>query len=221
MEGKLALVVTSMQIAQVKQILSGIKNGADNALRAAINDTLKWGRTAWARQMREIENLPYGIVLGTIKITQNAGNGSLQGVLSLHYEKEPLADFKAKFRRSMGVTVTTIQGQDAHNFRHQFRATMLSGHGGIFQRAMGAGKRVPLHGRYAGRQIKRGPRKGQQILRQPIREAFGPAALTAFERTPEIPEVIVTKMGEKFQERLASKIEWQLAKGTPIVPEGI
>jgi hypothetical protein len=221
MDGAISLTITSAQIAEVRQELAAVRDGAEKAIRAAINDALRWGRTRWARQMREVENLSYSIVLGTISISQMASDGSMQGILTLTYEREPLADFKAKFSAAAGVSVTTIKSQGVHQFKHMFRATVGAGHAGIFEDQINKPKHVAPIGRYAGRVIKRGPRKGQPLLRRPIREAYGPSVLTAFEKTPEVPQEVVDQIGAKFQERLDSKIAWQLAKGVANAPEDV
>jgi hypothetical protein len=116
------------------------------------------------------------------------------------------------------VAVTTVKHEGVQVFKHMFRRTMASGHTGVFERVKGAAKVVPHNGRYDGRRIKRGPRKGQFLLRQPIKEAFGPSVLKAFELAPGLADEALRDISAKLEERLVSKVEWQLAKARPDVP---
>jgi len=54
----------------------------------------------------------------------------------------------------------------------------------VFKRVHGAKKVRPTKGRYAGKVIKRGPRKGQPVLRQPIAPVFGTSLRRAFVAFP-------------------------------------
>lgn len=214
----IAIAASVGQLAYAEETLRAVPGGAQVAIRGAINDTLKWARTQLVRLIGEQINLRARDIRDRINIVKRASGGDLEGVIKIDYKAVPLIDFRARFSKRNGVTATIFKGDGAQAFRHQFKATMASSHVGAFQRVKGAPKAIPKHGRYSGRTIKRGPNKGQQILRQPIKEAFAVSVLAAFARNPDLQQQALGGIATKFAERLASKVQWQLQKASTAMP---
>lgn len=219
--GNIAVSVSQAEVAEIEQTLDGIANGATTAIRAAINDTLRAGRTILARMAKEVLNLPYGEILDRISIKQLATADNLVGVLRIDYGPVSLREFKAKFSRAVGVTVTTIREEGAEVFKHMFRATMASGHTAIFENEAYVPKAVPTEGSYtlAARQARQAaagrkhPHKLQAVVaRKIIQETYGPSVVAVFEHSEDLVEEALSGLNDKFHQRLASKIDWQLAK---------
>lgn len=78
----------------------------------------------------------------------------------------------AKFQNEQtpsGITYTVVRGQQKE-IASGFKATMKSGHVGVFKRK--GNKFIPTKGSYAGRIATRGRNKGQPIMRQKIAEQY-------------------------------------------------
>jgi len=84
-------------------------------------------------------------------------------------------------------------------------------------------KVVPQQGAYAGRRIKRGPRKGQLIKRQPIRPVWGPR-LPDFSQTDQAQDAVMQRIEAEFIpefarglqlviDRASRRLDRRLAKG--------
>lgn len=207
------------QLEYARATLAAVPNGYRNAVRAAVNDTVRSQRTGIARKIKEDLNLPYGEIRDRIAPRLAKGD-SLEGGLTIDHHPVPLQDFKARFREKSGggVTATMIKPMGPQVFKHNFRATMSSGHVGIFANQVDRAKVIPQSGAYAGRRIKRGPRKGQPVLRRPIAEAFGVSVMRTLEVKEGLLDQVVTDTADVFATRLASKVTWQLSKATTAVP---
>lgn len=250
--GKLTVTVSAAQIAEVEQTMKAVASGTTVVLRTAINDTLRWTRTEGGRRVREDVNLRARDVREHIRVTKQAKGQDLQGVVTFDYKPVPLEDFRAKWSPgSPGTKVTTVLTEGQKLFRHMFRATMASGHVGVFQRVKGAAKVLPKSGRYAGKVI--GPRKrtiaagkytpeqmaaqiasgkrrrnrrtrrlvqreGKPILRQPIKETFGPAVTSSFTFSDRLGDAFLQDVDAKLAERIGAKMQWQLEKASAAEP---
>lgn len=225
--GRIAVSVSPEEIRDVVDALGGVEKKAIGIIRSAINETTRHGVTSLVGQLKDVLNTRrVGDIRDHVKVAQLASDGNLVGVIRIDYKAIALFDFKGTFRKRSGVTVTTIRGAGAENFKHMFRATMQSGHVGFFGREMFTPKSAPKSGSYTlaarlRRQAAAGrahPHKLKPVVyRQSIREAFGPSVLVAFEKTPDLAETAIEDLGEYFQKRLASKMAWQLEKlGSPV-----
>ena len=208
--GTITVAASAPQLARLEADLAHVRDGAKRALSAAINDTLRSGRTQLTRRMREHLNLKAGDVRDRIQITKRPSGTDLEGVLRLDYQAVRLQLFRPRASKKGGVIVTTTKADVGQRFRHYFSARMASGHVGVFRRVPGSPKVRPQRGRYAGAMFKRGPKKGQAILRQQIQETFGPSVLAAFEKAPNLADEALAELGETFEARLNSKIQWLL-----------
>jgi hypothetical protein len=206
------LGLSAGELAYVGQMLNDSQPKIRQALRSAVSETLNFGRTLIGRRIREHLNLKAGDVRKAIKISKRPSGSNVDGIISLDYQPMALAKFGARYTRSKGTTVTIVKDRGPQTFAKMFKASMASGHTGIFQRIKNEPKRRAQRGSYANRLIKRGPRKGQPILRQPIKEGYGVAVMRAFEMAPGMEAEILAEMQQKLRERVRSKIDWILSK---------
>lgn len=140
-----------------------------NVVRMTLNKTIRGVLTDTKKVMaRRIGMTQREIAARTDLIF--AAPGKLSATLKIHGERRVpnLSNFKAK-QLKRGVSAKVWEK------RKVYKGTFLvkNGKGTVFKRVSGAEKVKPSKGAYAGRRIKRGPRKGQAILRQPIAPVFG------------------------------------------------
>jgi hypothetical protein len=217
--GRVMLRVSDAELAYVQQTLNAIPQGAQKAIRAAINSTLAKARTELARAIRQEVNIPYGEIRDRITIPRKASNTALSGTLRIDYRNIPLIKFKAKYTKKVGVTVHMLKNQSPLTFNRAFIATGPKRGTQVWERQKGAAKREMTTGKYAGRVIKRGPRKGQPFLRQPLRRMPGISAVNVFEILPDLQERALANIGNELAKQIASKIQWQLSRATPNAPD--
>lgn len=250
MEAVLAISTADLEYARAT--LDGVANGAQIAIRSAINDTLKSGRTEWVRETKEHLNAPAAEIRKRIAITGRPTAFALAGTLTAKNDPIRFEDFKPKWSKSGGITVTGIKDLGPTIFPHGFRATMKSGHRGAYQRSklnvftsdtsaadlvkqgfaeheaksifannggkafLGRGIRHQKRIASGGNFVKVTPRGIAQRL--PMKDLMGPSVVVAAEKVPELIPKVSKVIGDKFSDRLMSKIEWQLSKGKSTVP---
>lgn len=200
-------------VAYAEAMLAAIPNGARTAIRSAINDTLKSERAEMVGQVRGEMNALAKEVRARIDVTDRPRAYSLSGALSVSYGRLRLEDFrpKPKERRGAGVAGVVMKRKGPIRFRHGFEAPVGPGHQALLIRR--GPKRVPTKGRYAGRTVTRGPRKGQPVLRQAVTDILAAPVVGVYEQFPQLLDVVVSDTGRKFHDRLLSKVEWMLARG--------
>lgn len=217
--GKLSVGIGADQIADIEGSLAGTNADAKALIRSAINETCKHLRTNLTRGLREHLNLKAADVRERISIVQQATDDNLLGILRLDYRHVPLIDFKAKWTKAGGVTVTTVRETGPQHFAHMFKATMLSGHVDIWHRFQYEPKHLPQKGSYTlAARLKRQqeahrirPHKLKPVVaRQSINRSVGPSVVGAFEKAPGLADAALADAGDYFAKRIASKIAWKL-----------
>ncbi len=199
----------------IEKKLAALPGGAKKAMVSAINDTLRHARTNITRLIADKVYLKQKDIRDNVKIRQKATKDVPEGIIEIKYEAEPLIHFKVRFSKRSGATASIIKGDPVQKFKHDFKAEVASGHVGAFYDDLSQPKRRAQSGRYAGRTIKRGPRKGQPILRRPIKQAYGPAVTTVLEKNPSLPREALADINEFLKKRLDSKIQYLLSKANP------
>jgi hypothetical protein len=212
------LQVNRSDLAYAEAMLDAIPGGLQRALRAAVTDTLKSGRTLLTKAIYQDLTLARAEVASKIK--PSAVGADAVGTITIGYERQPIIDFKGKFTQK-GVTAQPVRDSSGVVLKHAFKAKMASGHVGAFERKQGGEKRPAQQGKYAYRTIKRGPRKGQPVARQAIVEIPGPPVVASFEKAPNLADDAVAALGERLTERLMAKVEWQLSRANPNVPDTV
>lgn len=112
-------------------------------------------------------------------------------------------NFQRGVKSSEALTKSALK---KYGTRESFFVKLPSGHAAIFERT-GEQKRAPKKGTYAGRKIKRGQRKGQMLLREPIDELRIPLHPHA---TQAAQNAWRQRTGEVFERELIRQINRRL-----------
>jgi len=205
-------------LAYVNSMLSGIKGGAPRAIESAINDELRHARTAISSALREHLTLSKARTDKSIHI-ERASRATLRGLIWLDWRGIALVQYAHKaltrkyrnFAPGVWVNVRTDRGWET--IPKAFKAGLPYGREGKSRMAIlrrFGEKVVPKRGRYAGRIVTRGPRKGEPLMRQPLRELGGPSVLAAWQNAPGLADKELKDIDARLSKRLASKVEWLL-----------
>lgn len=239
------IAMNAGDLAYAEEMLRDIKNGARDAIRSAINDTLQRTKGPIAGELAQEINLGKQRIGKQIAITGRPTAYALSGELTISHEPIRLEDYKPRWSRAGGVMVTTIKSEGPHTFRHGFRARMKSGHVGFYLRqklnvftaqttaqdlvklgfADWEAKQIFSYGTdkaFRGKGIRHQSRiafggnfpsvNASGIAgRLPMADIMGPSPVAVIEHKPDILNVPVENMAERFHERLLSKIDWKLA----------
>lgn len=206
------LQITPAHISYATQMLGGLEKDAGMALRTAGNETLRKFRTELVKLIGTEHLAKKSEIRERVYISQGFVGSKLQGAVSVNRHQVPLDDFKIRFSKKAGAAVQMLASSPLQRFQHAFKAKMKSGHVGAFQRVKGAMKTSPDSGTYAKRILKRGPRKGLYMLRQPIKELFGVPVVRTFEIKPQIQQQATQNLAATFDKSLKRKIDWILSK---------
>ena len=98
-------------------------------------------------------------------------------------------------------------------YQKVFSAPTGGGAGSAFKEAIfkrTGTKIVPTKGKYAGRVIKRGPRKGQPLKREKLRTVFGESVQFSFQR-PAVLDHASAKARERWDIEIVAQINYQLS----------
>jgi hypothetical protein len=206
-----SLQASTAQIAYVESMLEGIKGGVQKALTTAVNETLRKFRTALTNSLDKVHGAGRNTILHRVKIKEGAHGDHYGGRVTVSRAPVPVHDFHARYTKRGGAAVQYMTGDPVLNFKHVFRARMPGGgHVGAFERRVKLPKVAPTKGRYAGKVYKRGPNKGKLILRQQIKEKYGPPVVETFKRKPDVANQALADLAEIFNDTLDRKIKWLL-----------
>ena len=102
----------------------------------------------------------------------------------------------------------------SRGYKKVFSAPTGGGAGAAFKEAIfkrTGTKVVPVKGNYAGRMIKRGPRKGQPLKREKMRAVFGESVEFTFHR-PAIIAHAEAKARERWDIEIVAQMNYQLSQ---------
>jgi len=154
-------------LREVQALLNSFPQRAKTIISRSLNDAAKHTVTFASQQVYKQWQISSKGAKAGINVTR-ATPENLTAVIEVTGKGIPLLFFKAK-QTAKGVSYAIPKGRGRKLVPSGFIAEMRpSGHRGVYIRH--GRKVVPTRGSYAGRKIKRGPRKGEPILRQKIRE---------------------------------------------------
>jgi len=186
----LSIEIDKEQLAAVNYMLSGIKNGARDAIRRAANRTATTAQSRVVKKIYETMSLTQKRIRQDTKILR-ANFTNLTAKVSVTGKPIPLIDFTHGTQLKSGINVTVRRGNKV-KYRHRFIAKMPSGHVGIFERK-------PLSG-------------GGRAGRLPIEEQFGPSTAMVFHFNGE--DIVFADSMLIFQKNLDAEINFILSKVT-------
>jgi hypothetical protein len=203
--------VDPVQLRELEELLDDIPKGLPRAVNSAINKTLTSARSQIVKRLARILNLPPGKAKDPQPNTISAYVGvlrsnfqTLAGAITISRKGIPLYKFGtnpsqplsgAALRAISGVTVKARRDKGNETLPGTFIARMKSGHVGVFERLRAGG--------------------GKRVGRLKIQERYGPTPLGVFEHAPGVSQEVFASIGETFQKKLSSAVEWVLSTGKP------
>lgn len=173
------LVSKSLKNYEKKQLPPAVSRALNRTLRGTVTDT--------KRLIAKEINLTQADIAKEIyvkKATGKTGNAYKATMVVRGGYKRNLASFKGTSKAGKGLAGKIWKKRT--KYPGAFLWVRKIGSGGVaetaFIRVKGAKKVVPNKGSYAGRKIKRGPRKGQALKRQPIKPIYGDSVVNIFVR---------------------------------------
>lgn len=181
--------------------------------RDALNASMARGKTVAGTDLAKQMMATKGSVSKRLNILKATRSNLLVQMMIRGGRGVNLAGFGAR-QNSSGVTTkinTVLHGFITHGVRKPKTSFTFEEPVGNKIVALRAGaKRVMKMGRYAGATIKRGPRAGQPILRQPIVAQYGPTVAEEWEKNPQIEQHTTTA----FDEAVPVKLDQQIKRYT-------
>lgn len=190
----IAVKADPRQLAEVDQLLAGVANGANRAYAAAINTTLKTGRSRLTKRIiQQLGGVKQKDLKDQITVRPaSAGSGQaaavLSGAIKISARPVPLYDYAPRpsmpgKTKAAGVSIRGVTGRQL--IAHSFIARMKSGHIGIWKRVRG---------------------------KRAIYELKGPTPAGTFEKAPGLAEEVLSNLGEDLAKNLDSKVRWLLQR---------
>lgn len=187
--------VDKKTLDEVKNMLSTVRNGVATALKRAADQTAATAREEIVRTTQSRLHLPY------TRIKQNTGVfkarfGSTTAWAVIYRRQIPMVDFPHLFSPIIGTSVSIRKENGPEIRRHSFKATMKSGHVGIFERGIGK-----LGDSNAGE---------EPAGRLHIDEQYGPSIGNVFHYNDEAE--VMRRMAAVFSLRLLARAEYLLSR---------
>lgn len=201
--------IDNSDLARLRVLMAGIKNGYERAMSRAVNKSLTGARTDFVNETRQILNLKAKFVRDTAKMNR-ATFKKLQGSLQAKSDSIPLIQFAGRQVKA-GVTVSVLKGQPRTLIRHAFIATMKSGHQGIFWREQ----------KHPGVNVISKPRpefgrlpdtEKAKKYRLPIKELFGPSIEAVFDVRPARMDNLMYLAMERLQKNFEHEVDFELKR---------
>ena len=205
--GRVSIQVDQKQVDSLHALLDDIKNGAENAIRRALNATLDGAVALTAQRIAGKTTLKSGYIKDHITKVK-AKNYKLGAAMRMESGKVPLAAFQtaptaANFQArdaGNGVSVKVWRDKGAVRFRHAFFAVMQNGYVGLFERDIDRSRAA------AGTDSRGRPRKN----RLPLNELMGPYLRSIYEKTPGLSTEVETTSAERLQRELERQTDYLL-----------
>jgi len=214
---KIELKVDEKKLAEIREKLAGIPRGVPKALATAINKVAAHGRTRGIAIIRQDSPIQRNRLLGAIHI-KKAGVNNLSASVGFAGRPIPMGYFPSK-QTKQGTLVTFSKSRGPELIEHAFKATMPSGHKGVFVRAPNAVHRKvlakPTKG-LAGR-LQNTFGGGERFIWSalPIKERKGPNAGGLLSADPKSVPALANELNLKLDAVIDSQVKWLLDKGQP------
>ena len=183
--------INERQVQDIRNQLGDITNGAERAIRIALNRTLDGAVTLTAKRVGETVTLKAALIKSNIT-KDRATNYELGAVMRMRSKRIPLAAFSTNPTASTsqtrdtgnGVSVKVWKNRPTVRFRHAFFSRMPNGYIGLFER--------------------------QTTKRLPIEELVGPYLASVYENTPGLGAEIEQTSAERLARELDHQVTYLL-----------
>ena len=212
---QLSIQIPPDQLLALREILN--PKELDRAVFTACNKLLAKTKTSVVKAIVEETGIARKYILDILSV-KRTNSAQKPAVLTLKQKSLPLLALRASYSSRRGGVVVKLGSLASQTFKHAFVGATEVGHGGVAHKAVfeSFGPKIQMaKGRYAGAVIKRGPRKGQPILRRQIKELFAPSILTQWYSDPALEQREYEKAMADFPTILASQVQYVLSRRTP------
>ena len=186
------LIKAKSNFKKVELEFKAAGKGVEKATRSAINSVAAQGKTKASKTIRAVYNIKAKDVNKTLTVIRVNATNKEAKIISKGYKALSLGKFKPT-QTKKGVEVKIKMTNKKGLVRGAFKATMPSGHQGVFKRH--GEKREMTRGRYKGKE------------RQPIQDKFAIGVPIMFRAKAVMPKV-QRFIREKFPIILKSKLEY-------------
>lgn len=197
----MTIQINQDDIAKVKRMMDGVKDGAARVMMRSINKTLTGVKTDASTEVRAVITAKKSAVDATFKTT-SATLTQMSGRFESTQKAMPLIDFSTS-QTQKGVSVQVRKDRPRKVIPGAFQQTMKSGHKGVFWREY-KGEKPAVKKKIAyGALPKR--------YRLPIKQLYGP-------RVPEIlgndavMAPVLVKAGDRLKTNIEHELNYELSK---------
>ena len=194
----------------VKRKLAGVKGAAPKVIQMAVNRTMTGVRTDIVNEVSSVITPPKKRIRETIKIEKMTRSRE-RGVVTCKGEPIELVHFKAR-ETNKGVTVQVLKKSSRSLIKHAFKATMKSGHVGVFWRKEWGGTRRPWKGKkfpYGKLPGKKGGRLTK--YRGPIEKLFSLSVPQVLGNPPTM-DIVLKSAKARLKKNLDQALNYELSK---------
>lgn len=172
----------SKALDRATKLLAGIPGGVQKAAESALNRAAKSGRAGAAKEVGKDYTLKAADFKKYTKSSQHIQKSGNEISVGLNFRgyHVPLIRFNAKITSSGLYRVQVKRSSSGDTFKHVFRATMNSGHIGLFERS--TKKRLP------------------------IEQKLGPSVPQMMGANPNLANSVGTNVRKVFEERMEHEI---------------
>ena len=184
--------IDKQQLADARAMLDGFvgtaisNKGSEAAIQRSLSRTIDHAQSSVVKRVaQEVNLLQKNIRPYTRKVKPNYT--TLSGKVIISANAIPLVDFP-HITSLIGTSVSVRKARPAELFRHRFKATMRSGHVGIFERRL---------------------KGGTPVARLPVDETYGPSPGRVFYENgnPDMEEI-----ADFFARQLDHEVEYILSQ---------
>jgi len=188
----ISIQLDAKSVEDTRKLLFGIRNGAEKAILRSLNRTADGARTIAVREIGSTVTAPQKRIRENTKV-RKANLGQLQASLGLFGPPIPAVDFQHR-STARGTYLKIYKSGSSQLFRHVFKATMPTGHTGLFERALPS--------------VRKSKKAWSKNL--PLREKFGPDVSSLFENTTGIRDKVENVSAERLLKELEQQTDYLL-----------
>lgn len=167
----LKLEIDQAHLDRLQRQLGSIPGAFRAAARAAVNDSVSKGRTFVIKAFTTQMQVPRSAIARLV-LSKRATEKNMAAELTIRGDKGVSPMHAGAEKSGDGITYREL-GRTVFVPRAFFMKSSVSGKTIVAAEDRSQAKRPMRTGSYAGRAIKRGPRKGQVLLRQPVKAVRG------------------------------------------------
>lgn len=223
---RLNITIDDAEYRRVEQLLTAIPKGAEIAFSTAINKTLRTQRTGISRTLAALLGARKSGIdarMGVFRASRKRLSGTIvirggRGVSLIAFGARQ--NKKGVSARIFGQRIQHPHAFITHGINNTISTqptALVQGNKLVFER-FGA-KRAMNAGRYGPDsifgKIRRGPRKGQAVQRQPLVVIYGPNLADVFRKEPGVADKAIRETDQLLTKNIQSQVDWLLKKNQP------